>query len=90
MEIEEEIEREQRRRHRSRSRHHHHHRRHRSRPREEDPKWSPEMQAQIDAVRSRLESVMDDPYAKEIMAAEGIKFDESLLKHVGGIGAAAT
>jgi hypothetical protein len=76
-EVEEE-ERQHRRRHRSKSRHHHYqHHHHR-----EDPKYSAAMQAQIDAVRSRLEAVMVDPYAQEIIAQEGIKFEELLPKNM--------
>lgn len=86
--IEREVQREEReeregrsRRHRSRSRHH----RHRSRPprEEEDVKYSAELQAKIDAVRTRLEAVRMDPYAQEIIAAENIKFDELLPKNLG-------
>jgi hypothetical protein len=77
-EVEEE-ERQHRRRHRSRSRHHHHHHHHHPR---EDPKYSAAMQAQIDAVRLRLQEVMVDPYAQEIIAQEGIKFDELLPKNM--------
>ncbi|KAI5850025.1 hypothetical protein BZA05DRAFT_400660 [Tricharina praecox] len=67
-----EYERRHRHRHRSRSRHH----RHRSRgPGEEEKKRSAELQAQIDALTTRLSNIMDDPYAQDIIASEGIKFD---------------
>jgi len=66
-----EYERRQRHRHRSRSRHH----RHRSRGPGEDLKRTAEIQAQIDALTTRLSNIMDDPYAKDIIASEGIKFD---------------
>lgn len=66
-----EYERRHRHRHRSRSRHH----RHRSRGPGEDKKRSADLQAQIDALTTRLSNIMDDPYAKDIIASEGIKFD---------------
>lgn len=73
--------------------HHHHHRhqhRSKSRPRARQPdKVSAELQAQIEQVTIRLSNIMDDPYAKEIIAKDNIKF-EALLKEAAEVGAAAT
>ncbi|KAF8539650.1 hypothetical protein BDD12DRAFT_836932 [Trichophaea hybrida] len=76
-----------RHRHRSRSRHHRHARRsksrHRGPPQPSPPQRSAELQAQIDALTVRLNNIMDDSYARDIIAKENITFD-ILFKEQGG------
>lgn len=55
-----------RRNHRPNHEHRHNHRK---------EKRTADLQAQIDALSTRLADVMDNPYATEVIAAEGIKFD---------------
>jgi hypothetical protein len=42
------------------------------------------LQAQIDALTVRLNNIMDDPYARDVIAQENIKFDVLFTEGGGG------